>query len=74
MCLAIPMRVVSVEGTAGEVDASGTRLSVAFDLLDEVETGDFVLVHAGYAIQRLTDEEARESLAILERLAEPWDD
>jgi hydrogenase expression/formation protein HypC len=68
------MRVISIEGTIGAVDASGTKLSVALDLLQEVQPGDYVLVHAGYAISRLTAEEAEESLAILERLTESWQD
>jgi hydrogenase expression/formation protein HypC len=70
MCLAIPMRVVSVEGSRGLVDASGARLEVALDLVEEVNPGDYVLVHAGYAITRLSAEEAEENLAILQRLAE----
>jgi hydrogenase expression/formation protein HypC len=70
MCLAIPMRVVSVEGSRGLVDASGARLEVALDLVEEVSPGDYVLVHAGFAIIRLSAEEAEENLAILQRLAE----
>lgn len=70
MCLAIPMRVVSVEGSRGLVDASGARLEVALDLVEEVNPGDYVLVHAGFAITRLSAEEAEENLAILQRLAE----
>jgi hydrogenase expression/formation protein HypC len=69
MCLAIPMRVVSVEGNMGRVDASGARIRVALDLVEDVAPGDYVLVHAGYAISSLSAEEAEESLEILRRLA-----
>ncbi len=70
MCLAMPMRVVCVEGNRGQVDAHGAQLRVALDLVDEVRPGDYVLVHAGYAITRLTAEEAEETLAILRGLGE----
>ena len=70
MCLAIPMRVISIDGARGVVDASGARLEVGLDLVDEVAVGDYVLVHAGYAITRLDAGEAEENLAILQRLAE----
>lgn len=74
MCLATPLRVVSVEGDTARVDASGAELQVRLDLIEGVRAGDYVLVHAGYAISSLSAEEARESLAILERLAESWAD
>ena len=64
------MRVVSVEGNLGRVDASGAELSVALDLIDGVQPGDYVLVHAGFAITRLSEEEAKETLAVLARLPE----
>jgi hydrogenase expression/formation protein HypC len=70
MCLAIPMRVVSVDGSLGQVDASGVLLEVALDLVEEVRPGDYLLVHAGYAITRLSAAEAEENLAILQRLSE----
>lgn len=70
MCLAIPMRVVTIDGSRGQVDASGVLLEVAFDLVDEIQLGDYVLVHAGYAIARLSADEAEENLAILQRLSE----
>jgi hydrogenase expression/formation protein HypC len=64
------MKVVSIEGTMAEVDAVGARARVSLELVDEVAIGDYVIVHAGYAIQRLTSEEAEETLAILDRLRE----
>jgi len=77
MCVAFPMELVAIDrgtkergGAAarGTVRSGGLELEVGLDLLDEVVVGDYVIVHAGYAIQRLTAEEARESLAILEKL------
>lgn len=70
MCVATPMRVVSIAENMAEVDAAGVRARVSLELVDEVVVGDYVIVHAGYAIQRLAPEEAEETLAILERLRE----
>ena len=68
MCLAVPMRVISIEGNVGRVDASGAELQVSFELVDGVQVGDYVLVHAGFAISCLSEEDANETLAILARL------
>lgn len=62
------MRVISIEDNVGRVDASGAELQVSFELIDGVQLGDYVLVHAGFAIARLSEEDANETLAILARL------
>lgn len=64
MCLAVPARVIEVQGSEARVEVSGVRSRVLLDLLPEAVVGDFVLVHAGFAIGRLDPEEARETLAI----------
>ena len=68
MCLAVPMEVVRIDGTRGVVRQSGIELTVALDLVEGVQVGEYVIVHAGFAIQSLPAEEARETLAIFERL------
>jgi hydrogenase expression/formation protein HypC len=70
MCLAIPMQVISIDGNVGQVDSSGVHIKVSLDLVDGVQIGDYVLIHAGFAIQRLSAQEAEETLAILTRLGE----
>ena len=69
MCLAIPMRVVSIEGPRAVVEQSGARRTISVGLIDEVGVGDYVLVHAGYAITRVDEEEARRTLELIEQLA-----
>ena len=69
MCLAVPMLVREIEGPEATVEQEGTALRVRTDLLEELSVGDYVLVHAGFAIQRVDEEEARETLALLEGLA-----
>jgi len=68
MCLAIPMRVVEVEGDKAVVDAGGNRRQVSIALLDDVKVGDYVLIHAGFAISKWTEEEARETLNLWDEI------
>ena len=70
MCLAIPMRVESIEGPTALVDAAGTRRRVNIDLVEDVAVGDYLLVHAGYAIARVDEEEAKRTLDLLKQLAD----
>jgi len=60
------MRVVAINGNEAEVEQSGTKLQVRIDLVEDVKVGDYVLVHAGFAIQKLDEEEAIETLRLLE--------
>ncbi len=74
MCLAVPMQVKTVEGQDAVVEQAGAALRIRTDLLEEVDVGDYVLVHAGFAIERVDEDEARETLALLRKLgvgAEP---
>ncbi|MEW5763495.1 MAG: HypC/HybG/HupF family hydrogenase formation chaperone [Acidobacteriota bacterium] len=69
MCLAIPMRLVEKDGWEGTVELNGVRRSVSLMLLEDAEVGDHVLIHAGYAIGKVDEEEARLTLEGLERIA-----
>lgn len=64
MCLAIPARVVNVEGNTATVDFGGITRLVSVALLEKVEKGDYVIVHTGYAIQKMDRKEAEESLEL----------
>jgi hydrogenase expression/formation protein HypC len=55
-------------GRTARARSAGLEIDVALDLVDGVSVGDYVIVHAGYAIQRLSEHEALETLAILERM------
>ena len=64
MCLAIPARVMNVEGEKAQVDfGEGVLREVNISLVDPT-VGDYVLVHAGYAIQKMDETEAKETLAL----------
>lgn len=69
MCLAIPVRVVAVEGDSATVDVGGARVRARLDALGEpVQVGDYVLVHAGFAIRRLDPADAEETLRLWDEL------
>lgn len=70
MCLAVPVKIISIEGDQAEVDIGGVGRRVSIALTPEARTGDYVLLHAGYALSVLDEEEARETLGLLERMVE----
>ena len=69
MCLGVPGRVVEVNGLVALVDFWGTRRKVRLETVDQpVRPGDYVLVHVGFAIRRIPEEEVTETLAFYEQL------
>ena len=69
MCLAVPAKVVKMRGSRGVVDFGGVHREADFSLLPDVKVGDWVIVHAGFAIERYSEEEALETLRLLEEMA-----
>jgi hydrogenase expression/formation protein HypC len=74
MCLAIPAKVVEIDGGMGIIDMEGTRRSVSLLLQDDVRVGDYVIVHAGFVIQKVDEEAARETLQLLKQMVVETDD
>ena len=70
MCLGIPMKIIEVSEGSAVVELSGTRRAVSTALLEEVRVGDYVIVHAGFAIQVLNEAEAEETLALIRDVLE----
>ena len=68
MCLAVPGQVIRRVGDEAEVDLQGNQLRVSTVLVPEVKEGDWVLIHAGFAIQTLDEESAKETFALLNEL------
>lgn len=65
MCLAIPVKLTSKEKDKGWVEIGGTRREINLAVLPEARVGDYVLIHAGFAISKVEEKEARELLEIL---------
>ncbi len=70
MCLAIPMKVTETEGNMGTAEAYGVTRKVDLSFVAPVEIGTYVMVHAGFALQTLDEEEALETQRLLEELAD----
>lgn len=68
MCLGIPMKVVEIEGTEALAEAGGIRKKIRLDLLEGVVLGDYVLIHTGYAIEKLHPDEALETLDLIKKV------
>jgi len=68
MCLAVPVRVIEINGDIASVEFGGVKRDVNITLIDSAKKGDFVLIHVGYAIQRISQEEAQETLRIWEEM------
>lgn len=70
MCLAFPMRINRIEGSSARCEAKGVQRDVSLFLLQDeaLQEGDYVLIHVGYAIQKLSAEEAQSSWELLDQM------
>jgi hydrogenase expression/formation protein HypC len=73
MCLAIPSRITKIENQMAVIDADGVRREASLLLLEDARVGDYVIVHAGFAIQKIDEQTARESLRLLREAAAAYD-
>ncbi|HHT9120849.1 MAG TPA: HypC/HybG/HupF family hydrogenase formation chaperone [Candidatus Hypogeohydataceae bacterium YC41] len=67
MCLGVPMRVVEIEPSVGEL--GGIRCRINLSLLEDVSVGDYVIVHAGYAIEKLEEGVAKQTIRLMQDLS-----
>jgi len=65
MCLAIPARIIELEGDNAVVDAMGNRFRAKTTLLEDAKLGDLVLIHAGFAISTVEEEEAKKTWQLI---------
>jgi hydrogenase expression/formation protein HypC len=70
MCLAVPMKVISKQDFYGIAEMGGVKKEINFMMLPEAQIGDYVIVHAGFAIQRLNEEDANKTLELFREMAE----
>ncbi|MDP4224551.1 MAG: HypC/HybG/HupF family hydrogenase formation chaperone [Bacteroidota bacterium] len=68
MCLSIPARIVKIEGQIADVSIGGTTFKAGLQMIENVRIGDYILLHAGFAIQKINEEEAIETLRLLKEL------
>ncbi|HST54235.1 MAG TPA: HypC/HybG/HupF family hydrogenase formation chaperone [Pyrinomonadaceae bacterium] len=73
MCLAIPGKIVEIvdaENQIAKVDVGGVRRNVNIGMLDETKVGDYVLIHVGFAMSKIDEHEAEETLRVLNEIGE----
>ena len=70
MCLAIPSKITKIENNMATIDVDGVQREASLLLLEDAKTGDYVIVHAGFAIQKIDEQAAMETLALLKEAAE----
>ena len=70
MCLAIPMRLIEIDGVSAVAEVDGVTRQVRLDLIPEAVLGDYVLIHAGLAIARVDAEHAAETLSFIRDLVD----
>jgi len=65
MCLAIPSKIIRIVGDVGTVDVDGVKRDVSLLMVEEPQLGDYVIIHAGFAIHKIDEITAKESLQLL---------
>ncbi|HRD17729.1 MAG TPA: HypC/HybG/HupF family hydrogenase formation chaperone [Candidatus Marinimicrobia bacterium] len=69
MCLAVPMRIIEIDGTRAKAEVGGVLYQANLDFLSDVKVGDYIIVHAGFAIEKLDETVALENLAAWQEVA-----
>ncbi|GAB6095859.1 HypC/HybG/HupF family hydrogenase formation chaperone [Desulfatiferula olefinivorans] len=69
MCLAVPGKIVAIEDTTATIDMEGNRISADLSIVPDAVIGDWVIIHAGFAIQKYDEHEALETLKLLREAA-----
>jgi hydrogenase expression/formation protein HypC len=68
MCLSIPARIVSIDGIMAEVSAGGAIFKAGLHMIENARVGDYILLHAGFAIQKVDEKEAEETIKLFEEM------
>ena len=69
MCLGVPAKILETRDGAAVVELGGVRREISMMLIDDVSVGEWVIVHAGFAIERLSEEEAEQTLSLFREIA-----
>lgn len=70
MCLSIPGKIIKINADVAEVSVGGTIVKVGMQMVDNVNEGDYVLVHAGFALQKIDEKEALETLQLFREMSD----
>ena len=68
MCLAMPMKINKINGSLAQCESGGLTQDIRIDFITDARPGDYVMVHAGFAIEKMSEEEALENMELLEEI------
>ena len=68
MCLSVPAQVIKIDGLMADVSIGGALFKAGLHMVDDVKVGDYILLHAGFAIQKISEKEALETLNLLKEM------
>jgi hydrogenase expression/formation protein HypC len=68
MCLSIPAKIIEINGELAKVSVGQTTVNASLQLIDDANIGDYVLLHTGFAIEKISEEEAMENLRMIKEL------
>jgi hydrogenase expression/formation protein HypC len=68
MCLSIPAKIISIDGSMARVTAGGAIFNAGLHMIENAEVGDYILLHAGFAIQKISEKEAEETIRLFEEM------
>lgn len=74
MCLSIPAEILSIDGQMAQVSIGGAIAEASLQLIEDPKVGEFVLLHTGFAIEKISPEEAEENMRYLRELGQVMDD
>ena len=68
MCLSVPARIVTIDGNMADVSVGGALFKAGLHMVENAKVGDYILIHAGFAIQKISEKEALETLELLKEM------
>lgn len=68
MCLSVPAKIISVEGHTAKASVGGAIVDTSLHLVEDVQPGDYVLIHTGFALQKISEEEALETIRLIREI------
>ncbi|OFY63811.1 MAG: hydrogenase assembly protein HypC [Bacteroidetes bacterium RBG_19FT_COMBO_42_7] len=68
MCLSVPAQIIKIEGQMADVSIGGALFKAGLQMVENVRVGDYILLHAGFAIQKISEEDALETIKLLKEM------
>ena len=70
MCLSVPAQIVSIDGEFAQVSVNGALFRAGIQMIEDPQIGEYILLHAGFAIQKISDQEAEETIKLLNEISQ----